>query len=193
MLCTVYFGSRLGSGGIFLLGITGISVHFISRPQTHSQRELRNRIRFTIVLSAAQGLLAPWWYLFKLNLRHGQKSAMTSVSITFHLIKYGRPKTKREKQCKCNKKWQTVLWWAASLTGFQCFLSLGLSWVSLSLFIEHWVSLLCIQSFLSMLLLLSKASLTHSKSDKRGKKRHNYLNIKFNSSCHSAQWLDCEI
>lgn len=57
---------------------------------------------------------------------------------------------------------------------------------ALSFFIVH-------TGFLSVLLLLSKASLTHAKSDKRGKKRHNCLNIKFNSTCHSAQWLDCEI
>lgn len=47
-------------------------------------------IQLTMVLSTAQGLLAPPPddISLKLNLRHGQKSTMTSVSITLKLIKY---------------------------------------------------------------------------------------------------------
>lgn len=89
MLCTVCFGSALGSTRIFLLRIIGTSVHFVSLLQTYSQGELGRHDSVYYGFKYSPGPFSPPDDIsLKLNLRHGQKSTMTSVSITLKLIKY---------------------------------------------------------------------------------------------------------
>lgn len=91
MLCTVCFGSGLGSTRIFLFKIIGTSVHFVSLLQTYSQGELGRHDSAHYGFKYSPGPFSPPPpddISLKLNLKHGQKSTMTSVSITLKLIKY---------------------------------------------------------------------------------------------------------
>lgn len=68
MLCSVCFGSGLGSTRIFLFRIIGTSVHFVSLLQTYSQGELGRHDSAHYGFKYSPGPFSPpRWYLFKIE------------------------------------------------------------------------------------------------------------------------------